>query len=277
MLKIFAPMKLLFVLLTFAAAAMATNPHHHVVNQSVRKTEALNFFIRDMAAYMLDLQQSLEESWTEERQASLSELLAQLQDLLENFGFDDFSLDQLIVNDQEEDVSDLISDAPSLVPTSAPSPTLSGTLSDMPSMVPSSAPSDTPSMVPSFAPSTPTSAPTRAPSSMPSDFPSVIPKDWGEEDYFLPQGFDVCGLSEGVNFEELTRIQVIYLYRLELEDNADRLATTQNIEASLQKSVIENTCLDASSRHTDTARAHAVSSLPADIPSGECAFAIVAR
>ena len=151
------------------------------------------------------------------------------------------------------------SDYPSSAPSDAPSM--------MPSDAPSMMPSDAPSMMPSDAPSM---MPSDAPSMMPSDMPSVVPARWKESGTLvLPAGYDVCGLSEGVDFAMLNEVQVVYLYKLVLEAGAELAAVTRIIEEELQTAVLRENCVNASTRHRSLARAHGVSPSPFDLPSGE--------
>jgi hypothetical protein len=157
------------------------------------------------------------------------------------------------------------SGVPSDVPSGVPSDMPSNMPSDMPSTMPSDAPSDVPSLVPSDVPSL---VPSDLPSVVPSDSPSVVPSAWHATEYNLPAGYDVCGFSESIEFSSLNEIQVVYLYKLELSEGTSLVDTTSNIEAVLQQAVLDGTCKDASNRHRNLARAHAVSPEPPDIPSG---------
>lgn len=206
-------------------------------------------------------------SWVQTGLDFLTELTERLQNLFPSADgspspFDNFIsqineiIDALTGTQQEEKDGDVelneitaFSDYPSSVPSDAPS--------SMPSDAPSTMPSDVPSMAPSDVPSL-----------MPSDFPSVVPADWNEPGFVLPAGYDMCGLTEVTDFGTLNEVQVVYLYKLVLEAGAELVAVTKSIEGELQKAVLSETCVDASTRHRSLARAHGVSADPIDLPSG---------
>ena len=131
--------------------------------------------------------------------------------------------------------------------------------------------SDYPSMTPSMSPS---SAPT-IPSNAPSDYPSVGAMPWIEDEYDAPEGYEVCGLSESVNFDTLRTISVIYTYKLGLEDGVQLDSVGKDVEATIEGAVKERSCGDGSGTPK---QAHAVSVGEPDLPVGKenlhCVFRV---
>ena len=138
----------------------------------------------------------------------------------------------------------------------------------------SAAPSDVPSAIPSAMPSQISSVASvveDSPSSAPSDYPSVVPSSWAElRESSVPDGYEVCGWSGGLDFDSMIEMEVVYLYKLQLESDAQLDRTIQLIESAIQEELLDSTCRDATDRHRNLARAHAVSPDPRDTPTGEC-------
>ena len=99
---------------------------------------------------------------------------------------------------------------------------------------------------------------------MPSDFPSVFPSAWGGDADLVdfPQDYDVCGLSKAVSTNDLNEITVIYLYRLELTEGAQRLTSTNSIEKALHESLLDSICSESVSNHATSTHVHAISTNP---------------
>jgi hypothetical protein len=135
--------------------------------------------------------------------------------------------------------------------------------SSVPSDLPSSFPSDLPSSVPSDFPST---VPSDFPSSFPSDTPSRVPSAWTESSLGLPEGFEVCRLSENEDFTALRTIRIFYIYELSLEAGVQISSATALVESVIQEAVLDMACTDGAS---STERAHAVSIGDGDLSVGK--------
>lgn len=163
------------------------------------------------------------------------------------------------------------SDAPSMVPSDAPSMVPSDAPSAVPSDAPSMMPSDAPSMVPSDTPSmTPSDVPSTSPSSAPSDYPSVVPSRWTDTQYALPEGFEVCGLSEAVDFDSLHTITVSYLYELNIFTTSSITTVQSQVDTLINQEILDSTCHNAADRYSDVARAHAISTEISGMPAEHC-------
>jgi len=122
----------------------------------------------------------------------------------------------------------------------------------------------------------------------PSDYPSLTPVSWGgQNDREVPEGYVSCddwssssgaasaaAAAVGVNYQALRSVRVVYMYRLQLQPDANITTVVPLIESVVNDVVLDAACSrnsDGSTRHyhhRDLARAYATAKEPTDIPGG---------
>jgi hypothetical protein len=125
-------------------------------------------------------------------------------------------------------------------------------------------PSDVPSMVPSLQPSF-----------APSDYPSFVRSQWTAQDFGLPKGFQVCGLTDSVDFDTLEDVGMNYIYQIQLEVGVDLGGATKRVEQIFQDTVVGSMCNDAATLPWYLGRIRAVATLPEDITTGMIDFQLL--